>query len=213
MVMKTSKLDNINNINLGLLIIITGPSGVGKKTAWAPIIKNKKIPINFSVSATTRKKRENEINGVDYFFLTKKEFKSLIHKKKLLEYAKYAGEYYGTPIDYVNKIRSKGENVLLEIECKGALKVMKLLKKNNDKNLLTIFIAPPSIAELKKRLINRSTESVWDIYKRIKLAKKELKKSKFYEHVIVNQNNKEKDTTKKIFEIIKDKINATITKK
>ena len=211
--MKTSKSDNTNNINLGLLIIITGPSGVGKKTAWTPIIKSKTIPINFSISATTRKKRENEINGVDYFFVTKKEFKGLIHKKKLLEYAKYAGEYYGTPIDYVNKIRNKGKNILLEIECKGALKVMRLMKKNNDKNLLTIFIAPPSIAELKKRLISRSTESAWNIYKRIKLAKKELKKSKFYEYVIVNQNNREKDTTKKIFEIIKSKIDARIAKK
>lgn len=190
----------------GLLVLLTGPSGVGKKTVWSPILKNKKLALNFSVSMTTRNKREGEVEGKDYFFVSKKEFKKAIKEKKLLEHAKFAGNYYGTPADYVNKLRSEGKNVMLEIEPKGGLQVLKIFKKNNDDGIVSIFISPPTLEDLKKRLLMRNTESLDTIKKRIKKAKWEISKKSHYKYQIVSYENKENEATQKLLNILLSEI-------
>ena len=186
----------------GLLILFTGPSGVGKQTVRGPILKDKDLNIAFSVSMTTRKCRKGEIEGVDYFFVTKKQFKDAIKKNKLLEWAIYADNYYGTPYDYVHKLRSKGKNVFLEIEPQGGLQIIDYCKKNKDDKLLSILIAPPSINDLKKRLQGRSTEDKKIIDQRLKVAKWEIAQSKKYQNVVVNKDNKSEETSKKVRQLI-----------
>lgn len=190
----------------GLLIVLTGPSGVGKRTAWQPIINDKDLNLIFSVSMTTRPKRINEVEGVDYFFVSKEEFKKAIAGNKLLEYAIFADNYYGTPKEFVEKVRNSGKNVFLEIEPQGGLNIIKLCKKENDDGLLTIFIIPPSLEDLKNRLQNRKTESEEVINRRLQQAKWEINQSSLYQHVLVNKTNSALDTTKQIKEIILDRI-------
>ena len=143
----------------GKIIVISGPSGVGKRTVWSPIINDPRFNLVFSVSMTTRPKRAGEIDGKDYFFLTKSQFEEKIREHALLEYATFAGNYYGTPKEFVDKLRAEGKNVCLEIEPQGGLQIIKMCEQNKDKGLLTIFIVPPSLEELKNRLIKRDTES------------------------------------------------------
>ena len=120
---------------------------------------------------TTRPKRVGEIEGKDYFFLTKPQFEEKIREHELLEYATFADNYYGTPKRFVDNLRDQGKNVFLEIEPQGGLQIIKMCEKNNDKDLLTIFIVPPSLDELKSRLIKRDTEPKEVIEKRIEQAK------------------------------------------
>lgn len=188
--------------NYGLLILFTGPSGVGKQTVRGPILKDKDLNIAFSVSMTTRKIRKGEKEGVDYFFVTKNQFKDAIKKNKLLEWAQYANNYYGTPAEYVHKLRSQGKNVFLEIEAQGGLQIIDYCKKHNDNKLFSVFIAPPSINELKKRLMERKTENEETINRRLKVAKWEIAQSKKYQNVLVNKNNKSKETSKKLRQLI-----------
>lgn len=183
----------------GKLVIICGPSGTGKKTVWSGLIDQKKYNTIFSVSMTTRKKRPGEVYGKDYFFLTKPEFKKAIKEGKLLEWAVYVNNYYGTPKSFVEKNLLKGKNVFLEIEMQGVLNILKNWKAKKD--LLTIFIAPPSLNALRQRLIGRKTDSKKVIENRIKQAKWELKKKKLFDYVVVNKTVKQaKKDLKKILD-------------
>mgnify|MGYP002474593558 CR=1 FL=1 len=184
----------------GFLIVISGPSGVGKRTVLTPLLNDPELNLTYSISMTTREKREGEINGKDYFFLTKQQFEQEIKNDNLLEYATYVDNYYGTPKKYVNDLRNQGKNVLLEIEPQGALLIMDYIKKQNDHKFLSIFIAPQSIEILKSRLLGRATESKAKIEKRIKQAEWELSLKDKYDYYVVNGSDP-KDATKKIKEI------------
>jgi guanylate kinase len=155
----------------GLLIVFSGPSGVGKKTVWYPLLKHKSLNLVFSISMTTRKKRFNEVNKKDYYFVTKAAFKQAVKQGKMLEYATYINNYYGTPKAFVEQLRDQGKNVLLEIEPKGAMQIMAYAKKQHDQGVITIFISPPSLIALEKRLLKRGTEPIQTIRHRIKQAK------------------------------------------
>ncbi|MDR0985344.1 MAG: guanylate kinase [Mycoplasmataceae bacterium] len=170
----------------GLLIVLSGPSGVGKKTIWTPLMNDSQFKLAFSISMTTRSPREGEVDGKDYFFVTKQEFEQAIKENKMLEYATYVNNYYGTPKAYVEKLRNEGKNVLLEIEVQGALKIIDMFK--NDDGLVSIFILPPSESVLIERLRGRDTETKEIIDGRIKQAQWELSKSHFYQHQIINDN-------------------------
>jgi len=166
------------------LFIICGPSGTGKKTVWSGIVDQPKYNTIFSVSMTTRKIRPGEKEGVDYFYVTKEQFEDAIANNKLLEYAKYVSNTYGTPREFVEKNLASGKNVFLEIEMQGAIDVMKNWKDKD--SLFTIFIAPPSLEELKNRLKNRNTETDEMIEQRIKQSAWELTKQNLFDYVIVN---------------------------
>lgn len=168
----------------GKLIVLCGPSGAGKKTVWTNIIDKPKYNTVFSVSMTTRARRPGEKEGLDYFYVTKKKFEDSINNKKMLEWAIYVNNYYGTPKEFVKKNLQKGINVFLEIEMQGVFQILKNWK--NKRHLLTIFICPPSLTELEKRLRNRSTEPKIIIKQRLNQAKWELTKKNLFKYVIVN---------------------------
>lgn len=186
----------------GKIIVMSGPSGVGKRTVWSPVINDPRFNLAFSVSMTTRPKRAGEINGIDYFFLTKSQFEEKIREHALLEYATFSGNYYGTPKEFVDKLRDEGKNVFLEIEPQGGLQIIKMCEQNKDKGLLTIFIVPPSLDELKNRLIKRDTESKEVIEKRIEQAKWELRQKDSYQYVIVNKPGLQEEASKELSNIL-----------
>ena len=174
----------------GKFIVVSGPSGVGKGTILERVIPM----VNgwLSVSATSRSPREGEVDGVNYYFISKNEFEDKIKKGEILEYNCYNGNYYGTLKDSVlNKIND-GVDVFLEIEVNGAHNIKRMFP-----DATLIYIAPPSIDELKKRLIHRGTESIEVINQRIEIAKKEIKEIDFYDYVVVND-----DLEKAIEEVI-----------
>ncbi len=164
----------------GLLVVYTGCSGVGKGTIMKEILA-KEDDFRLSVSATTRDPRPGEIHGKDYFFVTKEEFEKMIDNDKFLEYATYADNYYGTPKDAVEEMLSKGYNVFLEIEVQGGLQV---LEKCPD--CLSIFIIPPSMEELERRLRGRGTEEESVIVKRMEAAKTEMTFKNRYNYIVMN---------------------------
>ena len=165
----------------GVIAIISGFSGAGKGTVVAELVKRYGYAI--SISATTRAPREGEVEGINYFFKTKEEFEQMIHNDELIEYAQYVGNYYGTPKEYVLEQIAKGRDVLLEIEMQGALKV-----KEKFPEVSLIFVTPPSAAELRERLINRGTESMDVIDKRLARAKEECAYMKEYDYIVVNDD-------------------------
>ena len=164
----------------GILTVISGPSGCGKYTVIQELLK-KRGKIWLSVSCTSRLPRPNEENGKDYYFLTKDEFKQKIDNNEMLEYAEYADNYYGTPKEYIQSHLDNGEDVILEIEIQGAMKIKALLPET-----LFIFILPPSMKELKKRLENRNTETKDKIDKRFKQAYTEINELSKYNYVVIN---------------------------
>lgn len=164
----------------GKLLVISGFSGVGKGTVTNYLMEHND-KYRFSVSVTTREPRENEIPGVHYHFITNKEFEKMIKENKLLEYAGYVDHYYGTPRDFVEKNLENGNDVILEIETKGALQV-----KANKPDAILIFILPPSAAELKKRLVGRQTESEDVIIERLKKAAQETENIEKYDYYVLN---------------------------
>lgn len=165
----------------GTLTIISGFSGAGKGTVMKALLEKYSSQYALSISATSRKPREGEVNGREYFFKTKEEFEDLIKQGKLIEYAKYVDNYYGTPAEYVEEQRLAGKDMILEIEIQGALQV----KKKYPEAML-IFLTPPSIPELKKRLIGRGTEEMSVIEARLKRAKEEAHFMEQYEYIVVN---------------------------
>lgn len=169
----------------GFLIIIAGPSGVGKGTVRKEFMKNKKLNLVFSVSLTTREKRKGEKNGVDYYFVSRQEFKDAIKKGDLLEYNEYVGNYYGTSKSQVNKALKQGKNVVLEIDVNGTKNVLKAFDK---KDIISYFIVAPSIKELEKRIRGRSTETPQAIKNRLKIAKEEMKLRDEFDYVVVNDS-------------------------
>ncbi|MCQ2492209.1 MAG: guanylate kinase [Lachnospiraceae bacterium] len=163
----------------GSLIILSGFSGAGKGTVVKKLVKDYGYLI--SVSATTRKPREGEVDGVSYFFKTVDEFEHLIEEDGFIEYAQYVGNYYGTPKKYVEDQLEAGKNVILEIEVQGALNV-----KKQYPDALMIFITAPSVEELKARLEGRGTESQEVIEERMKRASEEVEEMTQYEYIVVN---------------------------
>lgn len=165
----------------GLLIVFSGPSGVGKGTVRQEIFSTPDHQFEYSVSMTTRPKRPGEVDGVDYFFRTREEFKEFIKKGQMLEYAEYVGNYYGTPLTYVNETLDKGIDVFLEIEVQGALQVKKKVPDG-----VFIFLTPPDLDELKDRLVGRGTDSEEVIRQRIERAKEEIALMREYDYAVVN---------------------------
>jgi guanylate kinase len=178
-------------MNKGMLIIISGPSGSGKGTVVKRICPRNGIGENqqcsqdfaVSISVTTRKKREGEVDGRDYFFCTEEEFYNKLRNNELLESATFVGNYYGTPRSYVKEQIEKGKTVVLEIEVNGALQV-----KDKFPDSVLVFLIPPSIKELKSRLVNRNTEDMETIEDRLRRAEEELKLVDKYDYLIVNEN-------------------------
>lgn len=164
----------------GLLIVLSGPSGAGKGTVVNKLLENSDN-IKLSISATTRAPRENEIDGVNYFFLEKQDFLDKANNGKMLEYASYCDNYYGTPSEPIEKWRNEGYDVILEIETNGAFQVR---DKVNDAVL--IFLAPPSLDELKTRLLTRNTEPIHVIEERLNTAKMELECAFSYDYIMIN---------------------------
>ena len=138
----------------GILIVLSGPSGVGKGTVRKAIFSQENTSFEYSISMTTRAPRTGEVDGMDYFFKSREEFESLIQQGKLLEYAEFVGNYYGTPVDYVRETLDNGKDVFLEIEVQGARQVREKFPDG-----LFIFLAPPSLSELKNRIVTRGTET------------------------------------------------------
>ena len=167
-------------MNKGSLFVITGPSGAGKGTVLKEVIKNLDR-LYFSVSATTRKPREGEVDGVHYHFMTKERFESLIADDRFLEYAQYAENYYGTPLDPVLEQLEQGNDVILEIELQGALQVKKRMPQ-----AVLVFIAPPSFEELEDRLRGRGTETEEVILRRLAIARQECENMHQFHYVVVN---------------------------
>ena len=141
----------------GLLIVFSGPSGVGKGTVRREIFESSDNQFQYSVSMTTRAQRPGEVDGIDYFFRTREEFEELIRQGQMLEYAEYVGNYYGTPLTYVNETLDKGIDVFLEIEVQGALQVKKKVP-----DAVFIFLTPPDLAELQDRSLKQSI-SAWNV--------------------------------------------------
>ena len=164
------------------LFVISGCSGVGKGTVINKFMERNKDFI-LSVSCTTRKPRQGEVEGVHYFFLTKEEFEQNIKDDKFLEYAQFAENYYGTKKKYIKQKFEEGFNIILEIETNGALQV-----KEKMPEAVLIFIAPPSLEELEQRLRGRHTEDEETIQKRLAQVKIELERSKKYDYVVINDN-------------------------
>lgn len=165
----------------GLLIVLSGPSGVGKGTVRAAIFSKGEQKFVYSISATTRLPRTGETDGVDYFFKTREEFEQMIQNKQLLEYAEYVGNYYGTPLEYVENTLAKGKDVFLEIDVQGAIQVRDLMPDG-----VFIFLTPPDLNELESRIVNRGTDSDDVIAKRMKTAREELELMKYYDYSVVN---------------------------
>ena len=167
-------------MNKGKLLVISGFSGVGKGTV-VNYLKEHDDNYKISVSVTTRNPRENEIDGMHYHFITNEKKKKMIEENKLLEYAGYVDHYYGTPKEFVERSLDQGNDVILEIETKGALQV-----KENKPDAILIFILPPSAEELKNRLVGRQTETEKVICERLKKAAEETDNIDKYDYYVLN---------------------------
>jgi guanylate kinase len=167
--------------NKGVLVVVSAPSGCGKGT----VIKRLRelTEIYFSVSMTTRKPRDEDVPGVTYIFTDREEFQNIAKNGGMLEYAEYAGNFYGTPKAPIEEKLAEGKNVILEIEVEGARQIKKLMS-----DALLIFIMPPSVEELRRRLTDRGTDDPETIERRMKIAVSEMEQAKFYDSIIVNDD-------------------------
>ena len=165
----------------GLLIVLSGPSGVGKGTVLKALFEMPEQEFVYSVSMTTRAPRPGEVDGVDYYFVSREEFERQIAAGNLLEYAEFVGNYYGTPKDKVEEQLNKGKEVILEIEVNGAFQV-----REKCKDAVFVFLVPPTREALYERLKSRGTESEERILARIDKANKEFKLAHQYDYIVVN---------------------------
>ncbi|GAA3624791.1 guanylate kinase [Secundilactobacillus similis] len=165
----------------GMLIVLSGPSVVGKGTVRKALFDEPDTDFQYSISMTTRQPRDGERDGVDYFFVSKEQFEENIKNGEMLEYAKYVDNYYGTPLTYVNETLDSGKDVFLEIEVNGAMQV-----RANCPDAVFVFLTPPDLMELKHRLIGRGTEEIDVINARIKKAVSEIKMMRNYDYAVVN---------------------------
>ena len=186
----------------GLLVVVSGPSGAGKGTICKNFMElNKEMLL--SISSTTRNPRENEIDGVNYNFITKQDFEDLIGTDSLLEYVHVFGNYYGTPKKWVLECIEKGKDVLLEIEIVGAMKV-----KQKYPDAILVFVLPPSLKELKNRIVTRGTETIEQIENRMARAMQEIKTIEKYDYFIFNDNlTRAVDDLEAIISAEKNKVN------
>ena len=166
-------------MNKGLLIVVSAPSGCGKGTILKEILKDERF--YYSVSATTREPREGEIDGVHYRFYSREKFEQLVSENVMLEHAEYCNNYYGTRGDIVEEMRNKGKDVILEIEVQGAMNVMKKWP-----DAVSLFVLPPSVKELERRLRKRGTEKEDVIAERLSKALDEISHANQYKYIIVN---------------------------
>ena len=166
----------------GLLLVVSGPSGAGKGTICKALL-NKNDQIKLSVSATTRKPRTGEVDGVNYFFIEKEKFTQMIEEGEFLEYAQIYDNFYGTPKAAIMECLEKGQDVILEIEMQGASQIKEVCPDG-----VFIFVLPPSLEELKNRIVGRGTETVEEIEKRFSCAFDEINKIVDYDYFIVNDD-------------------------
>ncbi len=164
----------------GILIILSGPSGSGKDTVLNKLVENRE-DVKISVSMTTREKRQGEIDGVHYYFADREYFEKNISENKMLEYAEYAGNYYGTPKAPVDEMLSNGKAVILKIEVQGAEKIRSIYS-----DVISIFLMPPSMRVLEDRLRARKTEDEETINHRLVIAREEMRKAPDYDYVVIN---------------------------
>ena len=165
----------------GVLIVMSGPSGAGKGTLCAHLREH--IPMSLSISATTRQPRTGEVDGVNYFFMTRDEFKQKIHEEGFIEWAEVYGNFYGTPKKYVEEQLAAGNNVMLEIDPQGAKSV-----KLTMPDAVLVFVMPPSYKELERRIRGRATETDEQIVKRLSCAVSEINTLASYDYVIINDD-------------------------
>ncbi len=202
-------MQRVMNINQGMLVILSAPSGCGKDTVFKEL-KRTRNDVCASISATTRPPREDEIDGKHYYFKTEEEFKNMIANGELLEYVKYDKSYYGTPVSEIRRITSSGKICFLIIEVRGAESVMNKLPE-----CVSVFLMPPSIEILKSRLEGRHLDTPETIDSRMEIAKEEVKCTKGYKYVI--ENDILEDTVKELNKILdtemskreKEEINKT----
>ncbi len=167
-------------MNKGLLVVVSGASGTGKGTVCSALLEN--MPdLSYSISATTRTPREGEADGVQYYFMSKEQFQEMIQEGGFLEWAEVYGNYYGTPIKKIQERLADGRDVLLEIDVQGALHVMEKCPEG-----VFIFLLPPSLEELEKRIRGRGTETEESLAKRLGSAKKEISVGRQYKYAVVN---------------------------
>jgi guanylate kinase len=166
----------------GLLIVLSGPSGVGKGTVCTAL-RRLSPELVYSVSATTRKPRQGEVDGVNYFFKTREQFMQMIERGELLEWAEYVGNYYGTPAEFVRRTIESGQDIILEIDVQGAMQV-----KRNFPNGVFIFLTPPSLDELRLRIEGRGTESDDVIRERMRAAREEMSLMAEYNYAVINDD-------------------------
>ncbi|MBR3310445.1 MAG: guanylate kinase [Solobacterium sp.] len=167
----------------GLLIVLSGPSGVGKGTVLKEVMKDESLHLAYSVSMTTREKRPGEEEGVNYYYVTKEQFLSAVKNGEMLEYAQFVGNYYGTPLHEVERLRDEGKNVLLEIEVQGCMQI-----KEKCPDVVTIFIVPPNMKELEKRIRGRGTEAEEVVQQRLEKANREMDMIREYKYVVCNDD-------------------------
>ncbi len=167
----------------GLLIVLSGPSGVGKGTVCKQL-RSQMDSLRYSVSATTRAPRQGEVDGVNYFFKQKDEFEKMIEQKEFLEWARYVDNYYGTPCSFVQEQLAEGQDVILEIEVQGAMQVRERVGKEG----VFIFLVPPNVEELKRRILERASETDESMSKRLQVMEKEMKLIQHYDYCVVNDD-------------------------
>lgn len=184
----------------GLLIIYSGPSGVGKSTVRQEFFKDESLKLTYSISMTTREPRADEENGKDYFFVSKDEFLKAVDNDEFLEHAEYVGNYYGTPRAYVDELRNQGKNVILEIDIEGAKQVIEKVP-----DCVSIFLVPPTIETLRERIKGRGSDDEETINRRVEVAKREIAQKEIYKYVVVSDDIKR--TANEIAEIIKKEMN------
>ena len=187
----------------GLLIILSGPSGVGKGTVRKAIMAKRKVRLTYSISMTTRAPRAKEVNGRDYYFVSKEEFQKNIDEGNFLEWAEFVGNRYGTPKNKVEQLRNEGKNVFLEIEINGATQV---LNKVKDDRVVSFFLKPPSIEQLENRIRKRKSETEEVIRERLEKGEKEMSMTEAYDYVILNDEIDR--AAEEIISIIKEKQKA-----